>query len=124
TVTVSSPTSNPNCGALSNTAHVDVALSEGETLLANNDSTAIISVRCGRRMTGGGSIFTPISGVSTRVTHGFELHCNRNDDPNRLEINWTANGVENNFHLESLSTVTCSDDPAIIPTPPNSNFDT
>jgi hypothetical protein len=124
TVTVSAPTSDPNCSSLTNTAHVDVAASEGETLLANNDSTASINVRCGKRMTGGGSIFTPIAGVSTRVTHGFELHCNRNDDPNRLEINWTANGVENNFHLGNLTSVTCSDDPAIVPNPPGASFDT
>ncbi|HEY3059317.1 MAG TPA: hypothetical protein VGL99_10120 [Chloroflexota bacterium] len=124
TVTISGPTSDPNCGVLSNTAHVDVAASEEETLLANNDSTASISVRCGRRMTGGGSIFTPIAGAQTRVTHGFELHCNRNDDPNRLEINWSANGVENNFHLGDLTSATCSDDPAIIPNPPGANFDT
>jgi hypothetical protein len=124
TVTVSAPTSDPNCSSLTNTAHVDVAASEGETLLANNDSTASINVRCGKRMTGGGSIFTPIAGVSTRVTHGFELHCNRNDDPNRLEINWSANGVENNFHLGNLTSASCTDDPAIIPNPPASNFDT
>jgi hypothetical protein len=124
TITVSAPTSNPNCGTLTNTAHVDVAASEGETLLANNDSTATINVRCGKRMTGGGSIFTPIDGTLTRVTHGFELHCNRNDDPNRLEINWTANGVENNFHLGNLTSATCTDDPAIVPNPPGANFDT
>jgi len=124
TITVSAPTSNPNCDTLTNTAHVDVATSEGETLLANNTSTATINVRCGRRMTGGGSIFTPIEGVSTRVTHGFELHCNKNDDPNRLEINWTANGLANNFHLLNLASASCTDDPAIVPNPPNSNFDT
>ena len=124
TITISTPTSNPTCDTLTNTAHVVVAASEGETLLANNDSTATISVRCGKRMTGGGSIFTPIGGVSTRVTHGFELHCNKNDDPNRLEINWTANGVENNFHLGTLTSASCTDDPAIAPPPPNASFDT
>jgi len=124
TITISAPTSNPNCDTLTNTASVAVAASEGETLLANNVSTASISVRCGKRMTGGGSIFTPIGGVSTRVTHGFELHCNKNDNPNRLEINWSANGVENNFHLLNLTSASCTDDPAIAPPPPNADFDT
>lgn len=37
------------------------------------------------RMTGGGSVFTP-EGV--RFTHGFTLHCDTNDVPNRLQVNW------------------------------------
>jgi len=97
-----------------------VAASEGETLLANNVSTATITVNCGKRMTGGGSIFTA---DGTRVTHGFELHCNKNDKPNNLEINWGTN-PENNFHLDSLSFVRCSDDPNIVPNPPDASFDT
>jgi hypothetical protein len=80
----------------------------------------VLSVNCGKRMTGGGSIFTA---DGTRVTHGFELHCNKNDDPNNLEINWGTN-PENNFHLESLDFVRCSDDPNIVPNPPSASFDT
>ena len=72
-------------------------------------------------MTGGGSIFLA---DGTRVTHGFELHCNKNDDPNRLEINWPAGGVTNNFHLQTLTSATCSDDPTIAPPPPAAGFDT
>jgi hypothetical protein len=59
----------------------------------------------------------------TRVTHGFELHCNRNDDPNNLEINWGTQ-PENNFHLESLTFVRCTDAPGIVPDPPVAPFDT
>jgi hypothetical protein len=70
------------------------------------------------RMTGGGSVFTS-SGV--RVTHGFELHCDVAQAPNNLEVNW-SNG--NNFHLENLTSATCSDDPAIRPNPPPAGFDT
>jgi uncharacterized repeat protein (TIGR01451 family) len=120
TIYISGTTSNPSCGLITNTATVVVAASEGETLLANNVSTATISVNCGKRMTGGGSIFTA---DGTRVTHGFELHCNKNDDPNNLEINWGTN-PENNFHLESLDFVRCSDDPNIVPNPPGASFDT
>ena len=70
------------------------------------------------RMTGGGSI---ISSRYGRVTHGFELHCDVNKDPNNLEINWERG---NKFHLEELTFAECSDDPAIAPAPPKAGFDT
>jgi len=70
------------------------------------------------RMTGGGSILSSRYG---RVTHGFELHCDVNDGPNNLEINW---GRGNRFHLKHLTSATCSDDPAISPEPPEAGFDT
>ena len=50
---------------------------------------------CPGRMTGGGSVFTA-DGV--RVTHGFELHCNKDAGSNNLEVNWE----KKNFHLTSL----------------------
>lgn len=120
TIYISGPTSDPSCGVIANTARVSVAASEGETLLANNVSTATISVNCGKRMTGGGSIFTA---GGMRVTHGFELHCSRNDVPNNLEINW-GKDPENNFHLENITFVRCTDDPTIVPNPPAASFDT
>lgn len=70
------------------------------------------------RMTGGGSVFT-IEGV--RVTHGFELKCDASKTPNNLQVNW---GKNNKFHLESLTSASCTDDPAIIPNPPAAGFDT
>ena len=70
------------------------------------------------RMTGGGSVFTA-DGV--RVTHGFELHCDANQEPNNLQVNW---GKGNKFHLESLTSASCNDDPAIEPNPPAAGFDT
>jgi hypothetical protein len=70
------------------------------------------------RMTGGGSIFTKAGG---RVTHGFELHCDPEIGPNNLEINW---GNGNHFHLETLLTAVCTDDPTIVPRPPSADFDT
>ena len=62
-----------------------------------------------------------ISSSYKQVTHGFELHCDVNNKPNNLEINW---GRGNKFHLEELTFAECSDDPAIAPAPPKAGFDT
>jgi hypothetical protein len=67
------------------------------------------------RMTGGGRI------EGTAVSHGFELHCNLNDLPNNLEVNW---GHGNSFHLEAVTSAACTDDPSITPDPPAAQFDT
>ena len=69
-----------------------------------------------RRMTGGGK-FTH---GTTTVTHGFVLHCNPARLPNNLQVNWKGN----KFHLESLSSASCSDDPSIDPGKPFAKFDT
>lgn len=70
------------------------------------------------RMTGGGSVFTT---AGVRVTHGFELHCDATHNPNNLEVNWDKG---NNFHLTSLTSAQCFDDPGITPNPPAARFDT
>ena len=57
----------------------------------------------------------------TRVTHGFELHCNVKETPNNLEVNW---GKGNKFHLEKLTYASCVDDPKIEPNLPAAGFDT
>jgi len=69
-------------------------------------------------MTGGGSVFTR---AGMRVTHGFELHCTPSDGSNSLQVNW---GKGNHFHLTSLTSASCTDDPAISPEPPIAGFDT
>ena len=69
------------------------------------------------RMTGGGSVFNG----TMRVTHGFQLSCNASMVPNKLQVNW---GKGNRFHLESLTTASCTDNPAIVPNPPAAGFDT
>jgi hypothetical protein len=69
------------------------------------------------RMTGGGSVF---EANGTRVTHGFELHCDVNDVPNRLEINWAGN----RFHLETLISAYCFTDPNIKAGHPAAPFNT
>ena len=71
------------------------------------------------RMTGGGSVFLP---NGTRVTHGFEIHCDITDVPNTLEVNWPD---ANNFHMDTLTSAKCTDDPNINQKPPKSSpFDT
>jgi hypothetical protein len=71
------------------------------------------------RMTGGGSIF---EADGTRVTHGFEIHCDITDVPNTLEVNWPD---ANNFHMDTLTSAVCTDDPNIHQQPPKSApFDT
>ncbi len=69
------------------------------------------------RMTGGGSVFTA---SGQRVTHGFELHCDVNDVPNTLEINWGGN----RFHLEQLTFADCFKDPSINAGHPTNTFNT
>ena len=71
------------------------------------------------RMTGGGAVE---SGANPgRVTHGFTLHCDLQKGPHNLEVNW---GRGNAFHLESLTSALCTDNPAIAPHPPPAGFDT
>jgi len=88
------------------------------------------------RMTSGGSVFlnppsakinngSKISLDAIRVTHGFELHCDPSQVPNNLEINWPgANNGSNNFHLDTLTSAKCTDDPNVDQRPPAAPFDT
>lgn len=76
-------------------------------------------------MTGGGSIFSAEYGGnfdgSDRVTHGFVVHCvPRNSD--NLQV--VDHSTGQTFHLETLTSATCIDDPAIDPNPPDATFDT
>lgn len=74
---------------------------------------------CGR-MTGGGND----PKVDKIVRYGFELHCSTAVVPNNLEVAFLYQDQEVNFHLDTLTSVTCSDDPAVTPNPPNADFDT
>jgi hypothetical protein len=86
------------------------------------------------RMTGGGSVFTSAADIAldangnplpvfTRITHGFELHCDPLLQPNNhLEINW---GGGQNFHLSSLfSDSYCVLEPGFSPNPPAADCNT
>jgi hypothetical protein len=69
------------------------------------------------RFTGGGH---QIRVDYVRVTRGLTIHCDLLLS-NNLEINWLGN----QFHMtEHLTTVRCSDDPAIIQAPPVAPLDT
>jgi hypothetical protein len=69
------------------------------------------------RFTGGGS---QVRIGDVRVTRGLTIHCDLLLS-NNLEVNWGGN----KFHmLEHLTTITCSDDPAIIQAPPPAPLDT
>lgn len=70
------------------------------------------------RMTGGGSVS---DSNNKRITHGFTLQCDVINGPNNLQVNW---GKGNTFHLDSLTSATCVNDPAIAPKPPTADFDT
>lgn len=70
-----------------------------------------------RRMTGGGRF----SDGATTATHGFTLRCDKVATPQRLQVNW---GNGNKFHLESLTSAACSDDPNVNPGAPEAGFDT
>jgi len=80
------------------------------------------------RMTGGGtggdSAGCTVGGV--HVKHGFELHCDANQTPNNLEVNWTIDGEtgSHRFHLEALDIVSCTDNPLLDENPPVAGFDT
>ena len=84
------------------------------------DGVQAVGLSCSTtgKMTGGGSVFTQ---AGARVTHGFELYCNTSSNPNNLEINW---GKGNKFHLDSLTSAFCTDDPNIAQAPPKATFDT
>ena len=69
------------------------------------------------RFTGGGS---QIKVGPVRVTRGLTIHCDLLLS-NNLEINWNGN----QFHMtEHMTTVACTDDPAIIQAPPAAPLDT
>jgi hypothetical protein len=70
------------------------------------------------RMTGGGSIFMP---DGTRVTHGFQLRCDRHDPRQNLEVNW---GKGKKFHMTDMISVDCRNDPDIDPAHPDTDMDT
>ena len=95
-------------------AVIMVAVLIGGVLLVSA-APAVACTPC--RWTGGGTIGT---NRDPRVTHGFELHGSVDQLPNNLEVNWGGN----RFHLDTLTRVVCSDDPAIEPSPPRAGSDT
>jgi len=67
-------------------------------------------------MTGGGQT------ANFAASHGMELGCSANSNHHNLEVNWAGG---NQFHLTSISTVTCYLDPSRpAPAPPQASFNT
>jgi hypothetical protein len=96
-----------------------VLTSSGSTvpIIINGSSATLLTCGLDGRMTGGGSVFET---DGTRVTHGFELHCDVADLPNNLEINWAGH----RFHLQTLVTAFCFKDPIINAAHPTDIFNT
>lgn len=80
--------------------------------------TAPVIVPSDGRMTGGGNFYSSSGEV---VHHGFQLRCSASDPRQNLEINW-GNGQK--FHLESVTSVVCYDNPLIDPQNPAAPIDT
>jgi len=80
------------------------------------------------RMTGGGNCTTTnlATGKEVQVSHGFELHCNKDDEPNNLEVNWSVEGEtgSHRFHLDTLDTAICPPDPNDLEERPVAGFNT
>ena len=85
-------------------ATVNIVDGSTTTVTFTNRTNSPAGASTSGRFTGGGSIFTD---ANVRVTHGFELHCDASAKPNNLEINWAAS----KFHLDSLTTASCSVNP-------------
>lgn len=71
----------------------------------------------GAGMDGGGCVTTL---DARRIQHGFDLHCDPDDPPNSLDIDWDGH----RFHLEAVEKTRCVDDPTIDLEPPVAGFDT
>jgi len=80
----------------------------------------------GGRLTGGGTTtgLFDAAGMTLPVTvdihQGLELHCDETVSPNNLEVTWDGG---NHFHLDTLTSATCFDDPSKTPNPPPAGFD-
>ena len=70
------------------------------------------------QMTGQGRVSTD-DGV--RETHRFKLSCGAAGSGNQLDVEW---GSHHRFHLETVTSGACNDDPTLSPNPPGAGFDT
>ncbi|MEN9560997.1 MAG: hypothetical protein RIQ56_270, partial [Candidatus Parcubacteria bacterium] len=108
-------------------SNITLKVGEEATCTITNDDTP-------GHFTGGGSVFVPKEGIMSskgtskndrRVTHGFTLHCNTQRLPNRLEVNWGSSPKDSHkFHLETLLTAQCWDNPNIDPRQTRAEIDT
>ena len=61
-----------------------------------------------------------------KITHGFELHCDADNEPNNLQVNWEDADEKHNPHLLDLTSARCTDsDPnECLECPVEAGFDT
>jgi len=77
------------------------------------------------RMTGGASLLaTKPAGAQAKIA--VTIHCDATVNPDRMEVNWAdpVTGKSQRFHMTTMTSAMCSDDPTIAPNPPDANFDT
>ena len=72
----------------------------------------------GKEATTTGKTVTFNGGTQRGVTQALVLHCRAATFPNQLQVNW----ANNTFHLQQLTTATCSND-GMGPQPPPAGFD-
>jgi hypothetical protein len=99
-----------------------IIVKRGSASAAGDSPLPSESAKC--RFTGGGNL-TGMTGPDlmsvTKVTHGFQVHCDAGDRPNNIEINWDRG---NHFHLTTMLTAACTDNPGIFPEGPAAGCDT
>jgi hypothetical protein len=84
---------------------------EGQTLV-----TCPVQTSTKGFMTGGGQT------ANSAASHGFEVGCDAGSNHHNLEVNWAGG---NNFHMDTITSVTCYLDPALPdPAPPPAGFNT
>jgi hypothetical protein len=73
-----------------------------------------------RFMTGGGNISSGKGKGASRQTWGFEIRC----DESQGNFQFNDHSTGDKFHLESITSVECSDDNSLDPGKPDATFDT
>jgi hypothetical protein len=118
TFTYTSPS--PGSDVITATATV-----EGQTLSDTATKEWTVERVTEGRLTGGGTttgVFD--AGVPLPVTvdahQGLTLQCDEMRLPNNLQVSWDGG---NHFHLDTLDSATCFDDPSKMPNPPPAGFD-
>jgi len=109
----------PNAG-FAGTDSFTYEVSDGQGGTATGTVTVTVNaVATEARMTGGGNISTGKGKDAKRSSWGFQIRCDASQGNFQYQDH---NG--GNFHLTSVGTVVCTDDPAVNPRVPGADFDT
>jgi hypothetical protein len=113
-----------NTGTVTVTASAVGVWGDGEAFSQRSASTTVnvptdcVEITAFGRFTGGPN---GVSVGGAKVTTGLQIHCHPKDPSVNFEINWAGG---ENFHLEDVTDVACSDNPLITPQPPKAPVDT